>query len=440
MKRPILFLTKSLVLLSIFGLGVSGIYAATGLYADGSLYLFKILTLVGYWDFHSSRAYAQIITQTPVVAAITLGVTNLNLLIRMHSFGLIAIPLGFWISAFLLHIRSNFFWLLALAFAVSYLSSGFMSVAEYNITYAMAAFSASLLFRRDIGLKGAGVLVGTSIALTRSYEAMVFIGPLLCSIAIFRATKEKHLSVIVRIALIAAGFLLAVASAISAWSIMFPRDPANLAAAGDISMIIRILRSHHFIYLIVMSALAFVVYINDRPLITKAVASIAVIVSIAFVASPHSWNVPGRHYEFRSISGLMLFCTLFAAELVYLYRKTARKKGDEHVISAGYVITALVITLSIPFYIKTFGFYDWARKFESEAQNQTGPVPIDETGIYLGEFYWDWTNPPLSILLRGNSTGIILNSRKYKGWQPFDLEKLPINPLGAFEKSSKLYR
>jgi hypothetical protein len=221
---------------------------------------------------------------------------------------------------------------------------------------------------------------------------------------------------------------------------MFPRDPDQLAAAGSISMIIRIIKSHHFIYLSIISILAFILYINDRPLITKAVVSAALMLSIAFVASPNSWNVPSRHYEFRSMSGLLLFCILFATALVYFYRKLDSKpRKDENVLSVCFVIAILLIALSIPFYVKIFGFYDWAKQFESEAQNHSGFVPIDKTGIYLGEFYWAWTNPSLSILLRGNSTGIIVNSSWYKGWQPFDPEKLPNNPLNSFEKSSALY-
>ena len=192
--KSILFLAKLFILFAMLGLGVTGIYAARGLYADGSFLLYAVLTIYGYFDFDKPRAYALIITQTPVVLAMTLGMKDLNFLIRLHSLGLIAIPLGLWISALLLHIRKNFFWLLALAFAVSYLSSGFFAAGEYNITYAMTAFCAAIILRKNIGLTGAATLVVTAIALTRSYEAMVFLGPLLFSIAIIREIKGKEIA------------------------------------------------------------------------------------------------------------------------------------------------------------------------------------------------------------------------------------------------------
>src|SRR5262249_41929381 len=128
-KKLICFLAKIFILFAMLGLGLTGVYAARGLYADGSHSLFSILTSNDYFaDFDKPRLYGLIITQTPVVLAIKLGVKDLNFLIRLHSLGLVAIQLGFWISALLLQIKKTFFWLFVLAFAVSYLSSGFFAI------------------------------------------------------------------------------------------------------------------------------------------------------------------------------------------------------------------------------------------------------------------------------------------------------------------------
>ena len=433
--KSICFLAKIFILLAVLALGVTGIYAAIGLYADGSSSLFSILTSNGYYDFDKPRRFAQIITQTPVVLAIKLGVKDLNFLIRMHTLGLIAIPLGFWISALLLQIKNNFFWLLALAFAVSYLSSGFFAGGEYNITYAMTAFCAAIIFRRDIGVTGAAILVVTAIALTRSYEAMVFLGPLLFSVSIIRAIKEKRDSTTIKIALVVAAFLFAAASAVSAWSIMFPRDPGNLADAANISSI----NANQFVYLATVTVLALIACINHHPLINKIIASVALMVSILFLASPTAWNTAVMHYQFRSMSGLMLFSILFASAFLYFYRKSNEKKPMVgNTIAAGFIVTTVLVTLFIPFYVEIFGFFDWARTFESEALEQTDVSIINKPDIYDSEFSWGWTNPSLSILLRGNADGIILNRRE--GWQPFDPKKLNKNPLSKFEKPGKLYR
>ena len=112
-------------------------------------------------------------------------------------------------------------------------------------------------------------------------------------------------------------------------------------------------------------------------------------------------------------------------------------------IATGFIVTTLLMTLFIPFYVETFGFADWARKFESVALNQTGFVPISKTGIYDGPglygFDWGWTNPSLSIVLRGNAGGGILDNDE-EAWKPFAPEELNENPLGEFEKRGKLYR
>ena len=140
----------------------------------------------------------------------------------------------------------------------------------------------------------------------------------------------------------------------------------------------------------------------------------------------------------------MLFGILFASAFFYFYPQTNEKKPDVgNTIATGFIVTTLVMTLFIPFYVETFGFADWARKFESEALNQTGFVPISKTGIYDGRglygFDWGWTNPTLSILLRGNAGGGILDNNE-NGWKPFAPEELNENPLGEFEKRGRLYR
>ena len=40
-------------------------------------------------------------------------------------------------------------------------------------------------------------------------------------------------------------------------------------------------------------------------------------------------------------------------------------------IAAGFIVTTVLVTLFIPFYVEIFGFFDWARTFKSEALEQT---------------------------------------------------------------------
>jgi hypothetical protein len=98
---------KAAALVIILLTGVAGVYTARGLYADGSFWLVEMLPRGGFFIFDIYRAYAQVLVQLPVVLAISLHVSDLNTLIRMHSFGFIGIPILFWLGALLLHMRSR---------------------------------------------------------------------------------------------------------------------------------------------------------------------------------------------------------------------------------------------------------------------------------------------------------------------------------------------
>jgi hypothetical protein len=129
-------------------LGVLGVYVARGLYADGAYFLFSILSSHGFVDDDKPRLFALLITQVPLVMAMKIGINDLNLLIRLHSFGLIIFPLVFWLAALKIQMKTELFWIFVAEFSVSYLCSGFFAIGEYNLCYSMAAFSAAIILKK----------------------------------------------------------------------------------------------------------------------------------------------------------------------------------------------------------------------------------------------------------------------------------------------------
>ncbi|MGR8979422.1 MAG: hypothetical protein ACU84H_04950 [Gammaproteobacteria bacterium] len=457
---------RLLILILISGIAFSGVFAARGLYADGSFFLFNVLKTEDFWDFDKSRAFAQIISQIPVVFAMKIGVTDLNALIRLHSFGLIAIPLGFWFAALLIQINTYLFWLFVFSFSVSYLSSGFFAIGEYNLAYAMAALSASIILRNGrLGKICSLTLILISILLTRVYEAMLVLGPLLFAISMFRLLLTPKRDVFSsKIALIISSFFFATSSLTSVWSIMFDpvhtygsesssaisilsimfhRDTVGLSTALDVKSI---MKSKQLIYMILMCVLCLILAMTERNFLKTIAIIDAFLISSIYLFNTSFWHSPVNHYEFRSVSGLMLFFVIAFAAAHYFFLKKLDYFEFLELKRSKYELISLLcfISLTIPFYVQTFGFYRWARIYEQEVTTRTGLISIESTRInhsYPYEGYnWTWTNPSLSLLFRGNLTGaIILNKKDQFGWQPFKPDEIDDNVLGAFKKNSPLY-
>ena len=145
-------------------------------------------------------------------------------------------------------------------------------------------------------------------------------------------------------------------------------------------------------------------------------------------------------YVSRTVSGLMLLAVLTTS-----WWRHRRVSGDE--ITAPTPLPALAmmlfVTLAVPVFVHTWRFGAWLKSYESAAVARTDWVPIDsvpagQDGGYLAGYQWGWTSPSLSIVLRANHDGGLLNSPSYRGWDPFDPRTLRENPLRDYRRDSEL--
>jgi hypothetical protein len=433
---------KVAAILLVAFLGIIGIYSARGLYADGSFFLFNILLQKSYYDFDKPRVFVQLITQTPVVLGIKLGVKEITTLIYLHSIGIIGIPIIIWCLALFQLIKSEHFWILLVAFSATYLSAGFFAIGEYNLTYALAAYCLSVLLIEKITLLDSALIIFAAIALTRSYEVMVLLGPALFLFSARRIISSvKNKNVLEMNILLILLFLFASATTVAAWSILFPRDPVNLAGAGDISHFIK---NGYFIYLSIMISIYFTIQKAPRKLKHFFVLMAAGLV-IYFISSREIWNSPSMNYGFRSMGGLILFFTFL---VIFVEDKKLKMGGGEllqqkiSTAHTGVISLMLFLSLALTQAIYSLEFSRWIKNFELAASKTSSWVHIDDLtpvdGFYSG-FNWAWTNPSLSIILRGNNTGGILNSKHYTGWQPFTPESVYVSPIGFFQKTRDLF-
>jgi len=439
LNKKINVLLTRVVLFFLVALAVTGVYAARGLHGDGSFYMLSILTREGFTPEELARDYVLALTQFPAVWALKSGIIDLNALVRLHSFGLIVIPLIFWFGALAQQIKSNVFWLLLIAFSATYLSSGFFANGEYTTTYGMAAFYTSILLKEKISNLLALCICLTSFALIRSYEAMFYLAPLLLLITITRTLLLKADNRAVKLALCLSALFFILSFVVAARSILNPHSPGNLSGAIDFAPMIK---KGHFIYLICSLLLAGIVY-NFKNLQSSLIINIlAIAAALTFAMNSQWWLSPEQHYRFRSISGLLLFFTLFSiAFFIFILKKDIRKI----IPSLTFISISIFFTLYFSFVKYDFGYYNWSKIFERESLNLTLSTNIEKTLIYGNEdtawdrgFNWSWSNPTLSIILRGKADIMILNHSTYHGWVP-ELNSLGSNPLEKYKRTRGLY-
>jgi hypothetical protein len=370
-----------------------------------------MLSRDGFYVFDPHRAYAQILMQLPVAISLELGAQNLNFLMRAHSFGFVFVPLIFWIAALAIQLNSRLFWFILMAYCVTYLRSNFFAAGEFNITYAMTAFCASILLRHNINRSLAVLLILVSVALTHSYEMTLFLGALLSGLAAWRLWRGQHDSRLARYC-IAISIVFFVASIyVGFQSAFFDRSYDGRSTAN-----LNALREIHFLYLLAMPPLVAAFCLTTIVNIRKALIVIAFFLSILYGLYTARWDQTNisfgyLSYAYRALVGLLLVGIILLAAIA--------TRGNRPSSWLGIIVTFFFLSLSFPMLTHTYGFYQWIKRFEIEAIGLQHHTYINETtinrqhGLNSG-YNWPWGNSYTSILLRGNVEAIILNSSQYQ--------------------------
>lgn len=159
-----------------------------GLFADGAVYFLDLIMLGGFSGGDDyARAYANVVTQAPVVLAVKLGVNDLHWLARIYSLGLFGVPTALYSFA-LVRARGDLLVLAATlaAIAIVFMSTSFIIIAQHNTAYACAILAAVwLATTSNLRVRDGFVLVAIAALAVRSYEHFVYLGPLLGLMALW---------------------------------------------------------------------------------------------------------------------------------------------------------------------------------------------------------------------------------------------------------------
>lgn len=157
----------------------------SGLYADGVFFFYNILTSKTYFYSTYSRSLTFWITQTPVVMATKLGVTDMVVLARLHSAGLVIAPITILFTALILA-RHSMILLAATATVLAsvYVPPALFHIGEFHVSYSLFWLIFVLLVS-DYE-RGPLVAIVLSLFVAFAYEASSILGLELAAIAIWR--------------------------------------------------------------------------------------------------------------------------------------------------------------------------------------------------------------------------------------------------------------
>ncbi len=424
--------------LTIFAVGVFACSAVCSiislhcLYADGSYQLIEVLKAGNFVAVAKNRNCASYVLQFPVVVALKLGVVNLRAL--QIAFGLgcfLPWPLVLLICR---RLSPRHFWLAMLGCAVGYLNAAFMPVGEYSIAHAFfwpALFV--ILFVQPLTTFAAATLIFSSLILVCSYESLLFLGPPLAALALWRTFGggEKKWS---RVWLGLSAGLLVLSAIIAVDGIRHPQAPDNLGGFKQGLETMFLFPSWTIGWSFVWLFLLAVVCLDGRGFSRRffkmelvLLATVMLVWGLWPVVAPDRLNTQ-LQYDYRAMQLFTPFGLLLVGCAVNLCPKWFAARQNYFVAFSA----SLLLAQSLWHISAVWQWHGFVGAWRSELATHSGPVALKDTtfggqpiGHQAMNFDWNWANPDLSLMLapNGRVKSIILPPSR-AGWHPFD----PLNP------------
>jgi hypothetical protein len=419
----------------MWGLAAYATVTCRGLFWDGSSFLVNILDQGRFHDFYGARAHVDWVTQVPVLLLAELGVRDTRLLAMAYSATLFGLPTGLYHLA-LARVRHDavLLGIVVAVLAVVYLPTSFFIIGEYNATFAAAtAAMAVTLTVRENRLGDAAFLCLLGVFSVRSYEAMVYLGPLLAAAILWSRRPQKDpatriLAGIAALAFIAAAVVSA-ATIADYWS--HPHFIKVRSMTFDFWQNLQFVIALAGLAVSTVVALVRPTWLQGRgPLIVVGIAAV-VLASTPWwrLLHEHSILYPPAHYLAREAAGLLL-----AVMLACMWLHVARQRRPPRIlvtlrlpaVSRRLVaaMTVLVAAAALPDVVLTGLWSDYLGRMRDVVDNRQGIVRASTLPL-LGWpdklFAQDWSLPAMSALLsRTPGQAYLRVDNDFQSNPPFD--------------------
>lgn len=420
----------------IWGLALWHSWESRGLFVDGSAFLVQIARREWFFDFYAPRLYAMVLGQIPVITGVFLGITDLHLLARLLSIGLFALPTALYYVA-LVRVKDDRVLLAAViaTIAVVFMTTSFFIVGEYNTAYAIAIVVAvRLVTAQRLTLADGVFLAAMGLLAVRTYEAMIYLGPLMAVMilwAIWRAPSRPRLVTGLHL-LSAAGFLGGTAIAIR--SLARPWSEEHLDET--IQTASNFWQNLQF-DLVLAAALVVVVWAlirpddlrGARPYLWAGLCLLLLALSPLLVLSDSLVRPLAKsQYVARTAAGLVV-----VSIVVFIWAYASRLAGrlpafvvlrtpDAGRHFAAFALVMLLAVLPSDIYL-TRNWAGYLGVMRAAVRSHEGVIAFEDSPVSKHPYdllVEAWILPSQSLVLRSKrGDGIIAPPKDFKRWQPF---------------------
>jgi hypothetical protein len=426
-KIPLMSLACWVFAISIF----LEILSSRALYADGAFNFITNLQSEKFPGFGGVRAIADDFFYFPLIAAAKLGVTNLFWLRMLFGFGCF---LPWPLTLALCHrLAPKHFWLAAIACAAGYLNTALMAVGEHIVAHAFfwpAVFT--LVFGRPLTRFASAALLISATILLESYESLLFLGPLLVGLTLWRGFSRDE-KLWQRIIFFVAAFLFGAATIIALATVL---EPSNTRELGGFKTgtFVTLLNPGWTIkwsalWIFVMLGVCF------SQKFRRLVATRAGI--FIFILAIFIWGIwpllkpgdfyPSQQFAARFLDLLVPLLLLPVALALKFFPKWFEFRRQQLIaFTACFLLAQSLWQISA-----TWQWHDYVKMLRGVLTLRAGYISVSETPLArspLNHFTWYWDNPCLCIALSpdGNVRTMLQSAPDgYAArWQPFD----PLDP------------
>lgn len=408
--------------------------ACRGLFWDGSSFLVNLLDQGHFHDFYAARAHVDWLTQAPVLLLVGLGVRDTELLSMTYSAALFALPTAFYHLA-LVRVRHDPVLLAAVLaiIAMVFLPTSFFIIGEYNVAF--ACITATMAVALTIGGRGrrdAALLLAFGLLCLRSYEALIYLGPLVASAILWSTRRSDDRSTRLLGGLAALAFVGA--AAVSAVTIFDYWDHPHFMKVRSTS--VDFWQNMQFsiplagFLICTLAGLRCPPWLAGRgPLVVMGVIALLLALSPwwRLVHGP-SILYPPSHYVARQAAGLLL-----AAVLAGMWLQAARRdplrvfaivRRPEVAGRLVLLLGALTVAAAIPDIVLTRLWTGYVERLRVVVDGSTGMVRAETLPLHDWPnklFFQDWSYPALSaVVSRSPGQSYVVSDQDYLSNPPFE--------------------